>query len=256
MTLKLNQPESRHILGVRVDDVSLEEAINLIETWASTPVSGGRLVVTANPEYVMAARRDPAFRELINQAALVTPDGVGLMYAGRFLKQPFRERVTGVAMTHALARRSAETGLSLFLLGAAPGVAESAAEKFLELYPGVKIAGCWAGQAGLEGDAESIAQITATKPAIILVAYGMMKQDWWSVRNLSKSGAQVSIGVGGVFDYLAGKSKLAPQWMRRVGLEWLYRLWQEPWRWRRIMVAVPWFGSAVLLEVLRKRLRI
>jgi len=255
MLLKLKQPEVRHILGVRVDDVNLAEAINLVEGWATSPETQARMVVTANPEYVMAARSDPDFRELLNQAALVTPDGVGLMYAGRFLKQPFRERVTGVAMTHALARRSAETGLNLFLLGAAPGVAEAAANTLRELYPGVNIVGCWAGKSGPEGDAESLAKINLARPEIILVAYGMVKQDWWSVRNLSKSGAQVSIGVGGVFDYLAGKAKLAPRWMRQAGLEWLYRLWQEPWRWRRILVAVPWFGSAVLLEVLFKRLR-
>jgi N-acetylglucosaminyldiphosphoundecaprenol N-acetyl-beta-D-mannosaminyltransferase len=178
---------------------------------------------------------------------------VGLLYAGKLLGQPFRGRVTGVALTHALAKRSAESGLRLFLLGAAPGIAEAAAAKLRTLYPGVNIVGCWAGEAGTSGDNESLVKIREAHPQIILVAYGMLKQDWWAVRNLKDSGAAISIGVGGVLDYLSGRAKLAPRWMRRTGLEWLYRLGREPKRWRRIFTAVPYFGSVVLLEAVKKK---
>jgi N-acetylglucosaminyldiphosphoundecaprenol N-acetyl-beta-D-mannosaminyltransferase len=244
---------SRSILGVRVDDVTLDEAVALVEEWALAGIP--RRVVTANPEYVMAARGNPQFRDVVNTSALVTPDGVGLIYAGKLLKQPFRQRVTGVALTHALSRRSAETGLRLFLLGAAPGVAEEAAQKLRALYPGVNITGCFAGQAGPEGDADTTAAVRQAQAQVVLVAYGMVKQDYWSLRNLQESGASVSIGVGGVFDYLAGRARLAPLWMRRAGLEWLYRLATQPQRWRRILVAVPWFGSVVLLEVLKNKVK-
>ncbi|MEI7553644.1 WecB/TagA/CpsF family glycosyltransferase [Candidatus Chlorohelix sp.] len=247
--------ESHNILGVRVDDVTLDDAVALIEGWAHEKVSPARLIVTANPEYVMAARRNSSFRKLVNSAALVTPDGVGLIYAGRLLRQPFRSRVTGVALVHALAKRSAESDLSLFLLGAAEGVAEAAAESLRKQYPGVKIAGCFAGNAAPEGDSETLEKVHEAQPHVVLVAYGMLKQDYWAARNLTKSGAALSIGVGGVFDYISGRAQLAPLWVRRIGLEWLYRLVREPRRWRRILVAVPYFGAAVLLEAARQRLR-
>ncbi|NWJ45094.1 MAG: WecB/TagA/CpsF family glycosyltransferase [Chloroflexi bacterium] len=247
--------QSRNILGVRVDDVTLDEVVALIEEWAHEKDSLSRLVVTANPEYIMAARSNASFRELVNSAALVTPDGVGLLYAGKLLRQPFRSRVTGVALVHALAKCSAESDLSLFLLGAAEGVAEAAAESLRKQYPGVKIAGCFAGNAASDGDFETLTKVRRAQPHIVLVAYGMVKQDYWAARNLSKSGAALSIGVGGVFDYISGRTRLAPLWVRRAGLEWLYRLGREPKRWRRILEAVPFFGAVVLLEAARQRLR-
>ncbi len=255
---KQNIRNRTEILGLAIDELTLPEAVTRIEIWVAQKQADtslpARRVVTANPEYVMAARRDTALHQLINSADMVTPDGVGLVLAGKVLGRPFRGRVTGVALAYALAERSAQTGLKLFLLGAGSGIAEAAAQKFAELYPGVQIVGVFAGQAGPEGDAASLEHIQAARPDIVLVAYGMVKQDYWALRNINQSGAAVAIGVGGVLDYVSGRIPLAPPQIRKLGLEWLYRLYKEPWRWRR-MLALPRFATLVLKEAGRNFIR-
>ena len=243
------------VLGTLVDEVTLTEAVERIGGWLEErrgrPDSPLRLVVTANPEYVMAARRDPTFARLVNSADLVTPDGVGLIVAGRLLRKPFRGRVTGVALCEELFRSSAQRGWRLFLLGAGPGVAEAAAARLRAQYPTIQIVGTWGGVAGSAGDQESVARIAQAEAEIVLVAYGMGKQDWWAARNLAKCGATVALGVGGVLDYKAGQVPLAPRLIRRLGFEWLYRLYREPWRWRR-QLAVYRFGVLVVWTSLRQ----
>jgi N-acetylglucosaminyldiphosphoundecaprenol N-acetyl-beta-D-mannosaminyltransferase len=247
------------ILGAEVDNLPLDAAAALVFDWvkqrrldASLPP---RLVVTLNPEYVMATRRSPAFREIVNRADLVTADGAGIILAGKILKTPFRGRVTGVALCEKLFALSAQPdGPRIFLLGAQPGVAGEAAAKLAGQYPGIKIVGTWAGQAGPEGDSEAVERIRQAGAEIIMVAYGMLKQDWWSVRNLNRSGAAVALGVGGVLDYKAGRVSLAPPRLRQWGLEWAYRLYKEPWRWRR-QLALPQFAFLVLIQRLRRVLR-
>ncbi|MEI6045355.1 MAG: WecB/TagA/CpsF family glycosyltransferase [Chloroflexota bacterium] len=239
------------ILGLLVDELTLDEAVARIEEWIKqrreTPTTPARRVVTLNPEYVMAARRDPELQRIVNSADMTTPDGIGLILAGRILRHPFRGRVTGVALSHALAQRSAQTGVRFFLLGAGPGIAEEAALRFTQLYPGISIVGVFDGKAGPEGDAESLARIRAAQPDLVLVAYGMVKQDRWALRNIEESGATVAIGVGGVLDYVSGRISLAPPLLRRLGLEWAYRLYKEPWRWRR-QVALLGFVWAVACQ--------
>ncbi len=248
-----------NVLGVQVDDLTLDQAAGLVFDWVKQrrldATSPARLVVTLNPEYVMATRRNLAFRQVVNSADLVTADGAGIILAGKLLKTPFQGRVTGVALCEKLFALSAQPdGPRLFLLGAQPGVAEEAAAKLEKEYPALKIAGTWAGQPGPEGDAGAVERIRRSKAEIILVAYGMLKQDWWSVRNLNSTGAAVALGVGGVLDYKAGRVPLAPLRLRRYGLEWAYRLYREPRRWRR-QLALPQFAFLVLVERLRRVLR-
>jgi N-acetylglucosaminyldiphosphoundecaprenol N-acetyl-beta-D-mannosaminyltransferase len=242
-----------------VDNLNLDAAAGLLFEWVKQrrldALFPARLVVTLNPEYVMATRRNPAFRQVVNSADLVTADGAGIILAGKLLGTPFRGRVTGVALCEKLFALSAQPdGPRLFLLGAQPGVAGEAALKLEKEYPGIKIGGTWAGKAGPEGDAEAVGRIRESGAEVVLVAYGMLKQDWWSVRNLSSSGAAVALGVGGVLDYKAGRVPLAPLRLRQLGLEWAYRLYREPWRWRR-QLALPQFAFLVLLERLRRVLR-
>lgn len=247
------------LLGIKVDDITLDQAADRVVDWVrqrrEAADAPARLIVTLNPEYVIATRRDPAFRQVVNSAAMVTPDGAGLIAAGKILGQPFRSRVTGVALCEKLFQSSAQAdGPRLFLLGAREGVAEEAAGKLRQEYPGIQIAGTWAGQAGPEGDEEAVERIRQAGAEVILVAYGMLKQDWWSVRNLTISGAAVALGVGGVLDYKAGRVPLAPLRLRQWGLEWAYRLYKEPWRWRR-QLALPQFALLILIERLRRVLR-
>ncbi len=249
------------LLGLPVDRVTLREAVELLSTHvearrALSADAPGRTaqVVTLNPEMLMRSREQPGFRALIRAADLVVADGVGILWAARLLGISLPERVTGVELTEGLARRAAERGYRLFLLGAAPGVAERAAARLERDFPGLRIAGAFSGTPRREGDEEAIARIRASGADIVLVAYGSPAQEYWIARLRERPGAAVAIGVGGTFDFLAGRVPRAPQWMRRAGLEWLYRLWREPWRWRR-MLALPRFAVVVAAAAIRTNLQ-
>jgi len=234
------------ILGVAVENVVEAEAIERITDFVTE--GAPHHVVTVNPEFVMEARRNSAFRRVLAAADMATPDGVGLLLAARLHGNAFRGRVTGVALAELIAARAAERGWSMFLLGAAPGVAERAAEALQRKYPGLRIVGCYSGSPRSDEEPAIRARIITAQPTVLLVAYGHPAQDLWIARNQPLLRVPVAIGVGGVFDYLAGESPRAPAWMRRIGLEWLYRLIRQPQRWRRILVAVPQFLWASLRE--------
>jgi N-acetylglucosaminyldiphosphoundecaprenol N-acetyl-beta-D-mannosaminyltransferase len=239
-------PRRISILGVAVDDLTEDEALARVADFIAA--GGPHHVVTVNPEFVMEARRNPAFRATLAAADLATPDGVGLLLVARWRGMPLRGRVTGVELTSRIAAEGARRGWSLFLLGAAPGVAERAAAILQARYAGLRIAGCYAGSPRPADEPGIRALILQAQPDVLLVAYGHPAQDLWIARNQPHIRVPVAIGVGGVFDYLAGVAPRAPGWMRRLGLEWLYRLARQPRRWRRILTAVPLFLWAALRE--------
>lgn len=235
--------ESLRLLGVRVDALDMERAIDRIERLASS--AGSHLVATVNPEFVMRARRDPEFGRILEGAALCLADGAGITWAARRLGKPLPGRITGVDLLAPLAERAAARGLRVYFLGAATGVAELAAAHLRELAPTLVVAGCHAGMAGPDGDAESVALINAARADILLIAYGAPFQERWYDRNRGRLSVAVFIGVGGAFDYLSGRVPRAPRWMREVGLEWFYRLLRQPRRALR-MTALPLYALAVL----------
>jgi lipopolysaccharide heptosyltransferase II len=241
-------PPTVRILGVPVHAVTFQGLLEEIERL----IGDGRAhqVATVNPEFVMAARRDPIFRVILERATLCLPDGVGLLWAARWLGGRLPERVTGSDGVPMIAGRAAEKGWRIFLLGAAPGVAERTAAILSGRYPGLQVAGTYAGSPAAEEEAGIVARVNAAEADILLVAYGAPKQDKWIARNLPRLRVGVAMGVGGSFDFISGEAARAPAWMRRWGLEWLHRLWREPWRWRR-MVALPRFALAVLVDGLR-----
>jgi N-acetylglucosaminyldiphosphoundecaprenol N-acetyl-beta-D-mannosaminyltransferase len=238
-----------NILGVAIDDLIEDEAIERVAEFVAA--GGPHHVVTVNPEFVMEARHNQAFRRVLAAADMATPDGFGLLLVARWRGTPFRSRVTGVALVERIAAAAAEHGWSLFLLGAAPGVAEQAAAALQRAHIGLRIAGCFAGSPRSADEAAIRARIAAAHPDVLLVAYGHPAQDLWIARNQPLLRVPVAIGVGGVFDYLAGVVPRAPAWLRRLGLEWLYRLARQPRRWRRILTAVPLFLWAALREASR-----
>jgi N-acetylglucosaminyldiphosphoundecaprenol N-acetyl-beta-D-mannosaminyltransferase len=241
------------ILGVGVHDCDEEEAVGAIEGFLSEEPPRLHQVATVNPEFVMEARGNPAFRELLNTADLATPDGVGIVLAARLSGTRLKGRVTGVALVDRLAEMSARQGCRIFLLGAGPGVAEDAAREMARRHPGVRIVGTHAGSPRDSDWPEVLDRIEAAQPDVLLVAYGAPRQDLWirQHRDALPRVVRVAMGVGGVFDYLSGRVPLAPAPLRRLGLEWLYRLLKQPWRWRRI-IRVFQFGATVLVSVLKK----
>jgi N-acetylglucosaminyldiphosphoundecaprenol N-acetyl-beta-D-mannosaminyltransferase len=233
------------ILGVRVDDVTYEEALAHVERCVAD--GDPHQIATVNVEFIMAARRNPVFRQVLAQASLCVPDSVGVVWAARRQGHSLRQRVAGVDLVERIAARGAERGWRIYFLGAAPGVAEQAAAVLSARYPGFKVAGCYAGSPRPEQEDEIVGWVRAARPDVLLVAYGAPRQDLWIARNQARIGVPVALGVGGSFDFIAGVAQRAPRWMRRAGLEWLHRLLRQPWRLRRQLV-IPHFMLLVLLR--------
>lgn len=232
------------LMGVPIHDVTMDETVTWIARWISE--GGPHQIATVNPEFLMKARHDPSFRAVLREAALCIPDGIGVIWAARLRGRRLRERVAGSDLVPRLAQEAAEQGWRIFFLGAAPGVAEKAAAILSERHPGLQVAGCYAGSPSPAEEDDIVAHIAASRADLVFVAYGAPKQDLWLSRNLARTGAAVGAGIGGSFDFIAGTSRRAPTWVQRVGLEWLYRLIREPWRWRR-QLALPRFVCLVLL---------
>ncbi|MFL5759220.1 MAG: WecB/TagA/CpsF family glycosyltransferase [Thermomicrobiales bacterium] len=210
-------------------------------------------IVTLNPEYVMTARQDPEFAAAINRAGLITADGIGVAMATRLNSQgqPKVERVTGVDILRHLAAHSRDDDAPLFMLGAGPGVAAEAALALETQFPESRIYGWWSeGTAEPESDGEALRRIRACDARAVAVAYGGRGQVLWIDRNLDElaaAGVRVAVGVGGAFDFVAGRVPRAPGFVQRAGFEWLFRLAREPWRWRRQLV-LPQFTALVVKE--------
>jgi N-acetylglucosaminyldiphosphoundecaprenol N-acetyl-beta-D-mannosaminyltransferase len=205
-------------------------------------------IATVNPEFVMAAGKDRQFMHVLQNADLCIPDGIGLLYASRWMGTPLPERVAGSELVYHLAEQAAQFGWRLFLLGAAPGVADDAATKFQALYPNLEIAGTYAGSPDIVHNDSIVSLINQSEADLLFVAYGAPNQDKWIARNQEVlSTVRLAIGVGGSLDFVTGRSQRAPEWVQGFGLEWLFRLVKEPWRWRR-MLALPQFAIRMLLN--------
>lgn len=244
---------SVEVLGVRVDDVTYAEALRIARQAIATRTP--HVVTTPNPEFVMLARRDASFRAVLGRAALNVPDGVGLLVAARLRGQRLREHVQGTDLVLKLAAESPGAGYRWFLLGGHGDVAERAGAALRRAYPGLAIAGAAPGSPRPAADAATRTLVRAAGQVdVLLVAYGAPKQEQWLDRNLAALGIPVGIGVGGVFNYLAGDTPRAPLWIRRLHFEWLHRLVTQPWRWRR-QLALPVFAALALREAALGRKR-
>jgi N-acetylglucosaminyldiphosphoundecaprenol N-acetyl-beta-D-mannosaminyltransferase len=238
-----SMPRAVRILGVRVDALSYEDLLARIGDYVAqgTP----HQICTINPEFVMLSRRDPAFARVLERADLCMADGVGLLWAARRTGQKLPQRVTGSDGLPVIAERAAQLGWRIYLLGAAPGVAELTASILSSRYPGLQIAGAYAGTAADADAPDIIARVRQARPHVLFVAYGNPSQDFWIARHRDELGVPAMMGVGGAFDHIAGVRWRAPGWVRRCNMEWLFRLLTQPWRWRRQLV-LPVFVWLVL----------
>ncbi len=233
---------SVNILGVRVDAVTYADVLDIIARWIEQ--RGPHQIATANPEFVMAAQTDREFRQILLNADLCVADGVGLLWAARRLGTRLPERVTGSDLTPLVAQMAAQRGWRLYLLGAAPGVAEQTARKLEQQNPGLRIVGVYAGSPSQHEASAILQRVAAAAPDVLFVAYGAPAQDLWIARHKNELGVPVMMGVGGAFDHIVGVQRRAPRWLQRMHLEWLFRLVTQPWRWRR-QLALPRFVWAV-----------
>ncbi|HUU55841.1 MAG TPA: WecB/TagA/CpsF family glycosyltransferase [bacterium] len=244
------------VMDTAIADVSMAEALDVIDRFVED--RSPRVIVTANVDHLMLMRKNAAFREAYGRADLVTCDSVPLKWALAFLGTPIKERVAGADLFIALAPRAAAKGYRLFYLGAAPGVAERAAEALRGRFPTLNVVGIYAppvmSAEELAEDEETLRRVREAKPDVLFAAFGAPKQELWLDAVRERLGVPVSIGVGAAFDFAAGTVKRAPRWMQRGGLEWLYRLTQEPGRlWRRYLFVDSRFGFYVLREKIRGR---
>lgn len=244
-------PQTRHeprrwILGLPVDPITYEDWLAHIADWVAQR-GPARQVCTVNPEFMMIARKDANFRHILRRAALCVPDGVGLLWAAKRLGDALPERVTGSDGVPIIAERAAKAGWTLYLLGAAPGVAEAARDVLVQRHPTLHVVGTYSGSPAAQEEDAIVQRINASGADLLFVAYGAPAQDKWIARNLPRLNVAMAMGVGGSLDFIAGRVPRAPSWMRRLGLEWLFRLVRQPWRWRR-MLRLPAFVLAVLRE--------
>ncbi len=246
--------EKVSILGIPIDKVTVAEAIKALDDFIEDPET--QRVYTPNPEMLVMARKRPLFREGLKIGDLLIPDGVGLLWAARFLKRPLAERVTGTDMMKEACRLAAEKGRSVFLLGGKPGVAEKAADRLRADMPELKVVGAMSG-GRLEYDDENRPvldygverAINLAVPDLLFVAFGHGRQEEWIHVHISRfTSVRLAMGVGGAFDFISGRAKRAPGWMQNIGLEWLWRLILQPWRIGRILTATVVFPLYVVGE--------
>jgi N-acetylglucosaminyldiphosphoundecaprenol N-acetyl-beta-D-mannosaminyltransferase len=232
------------VLGQRISRVDREETMRLLLRFIES--GEPHLVVTADASSHVIASRDPEFHAIASRADLVTPDGTGILWAARRLGTPLKERVSGVEISERLCAASAKHGFSLYFYGAAPGVAEEAADRMRERYPGARIVGTAHGFLRSEEEqAALVADIREKKPAVLLVALGIPAQEKWIDRHMEELRVPVFIGVGGTLDVFSGRVARAPEWYQRHGLEWLYRLAQNPKKYAKV-ATLPVFAWRVL----------
>ncbi|MFM8332826.1 MAG: WecB/TagA/CpsF family glycosyltransferase [Candidatus Methylumidiphilus sp.] len=233
-------PPMLHLLGVNITNTTMDEALD----WIVARARAGEASLTAfvNPDCLNIAYRLPPYRAVLAQAARVLPDGIGINLGCRILGVALKANVNGTDLFPRLCDRAAQEGLSLFLLGARPGVAEAAAQNMLSRYPGLVFAGVRDGYFQPEETDAVLAEINASGADILLVAFGAPKQELWLAEHHEQLRPAVRLGVGGLFDFYSGRIRRAPLWMREIGLEWTWRLLQEPGRmWRRYVIGNPLF---------------
>lgn len=234
------------VMGVGFDSLTMAEAVK--KARALMEARRAAYVVTPNPEIVMRCREDAAAMAAVQQADLVLPDGIGVIYGAKLLGTPLKMKLPGIDFATTLMGELAQEGKSVFLFGSKPGVAENAGEKLQAWFPGLVIAGTHDGY--FTDDAPIIAQINAVQPDLLLVCLGAPKQELWMQCNAPRLNVGLMAGLGGSLDVFAGNVKRAPKFFQKLGLEWFYRLVKEPTRIGRMM-KLPKFLFAAIGQKLR-----
>jgi N-acetylglucosaminyldiphosphoundecaprenol N-acetyl-beta-D-mannosaminyltransferase len=257
------------ILGIPIDNVTLNEAVDRIFSMINGFKNDciPRYVATVNVDFIVNTlswsiehSRHPELLDILRRADLVTADGMPVVWISKIMDSPLKERVTGSDMLPYLSGKAAELGKSIFLFGARPGIADNAAKILIKKYPGLKIAGTYSPDIATEGEAmldsfekdkEIVTMINNSGTDILFIGLGNPKQEIWFNRNRDSIKVPVSIGVGGSFSFITGDVSRAPEWMQKSGLEWIYRICQDPCRlWKRYFNGLVKLGTSTILPVI------
>ncbi len=261
--------ESIALLGIPIDNITMSEALDtvfhLAENYAidKTP----KYVATVNVDFITNTlswsaehSRHPELLDILRRADLVTADGMPVVWISRLMDSPLKERVTGSDMLPYIAKKASEQNKSIFLFGARPGIADNAAKILMERYPGLKIAGTYSPEVTTEGEAildsleedrKIVTMINESGADILFIGLGNPKQEIWFNRNRDNIKVPVSIGVGGSFSFITGDVSRAPGWMQKNGLEWIHRIYHDPFRlWKRYFIGFLKLGISILLPIL------
>lgn len=236
MSEKLNK---KNILGIEITDENQEKILEYI----ITSLQKGEkkyYIVTPNPEIIVYADTHPEFKKIVNEAKIALPDGWGVVWASKILKNPIKTRITGTDILYKLCQRVAKRPVIVGFLGGRGGVAEATAECLQKKYPRLRVAYI----------AQDWDEIEFRKVDILFVAFGFPKQEEWIAQNLNKLPVKVMMGVGGAFDYVSGKVPRAPKLVRDIGFEWLFRLVVQPWRAKRQLALIK-FVYLILKEKIK-----
>lgn len=223
------------LFGLTIDALTMQGAVERLMEWIASPDGYCRYVVTPNVDHVVLAQHHDGLRRAYAEASLVLADGMPVVWSSRLLGKPLPERVAGADLVPALFDAADESRrLTVYLLGAGPGVAERAAAAIDARWPGVEVVGTYSPPLGFENDdaenANILAKIADADPDVLVLGLGAPKQELWIQSHREFVSARVALCVGATIDFLAGEKPRAPQWMRRTGLEWIHRLLSEPRR--------------------------
>ena len=221
------------IMGVHIDSTVISEAVDTVKSFLNE--NGAKSVFTPNSEILINANKDPFLKNVLNSADLCIPDGAGVLLAARILGLDLPEKVSGVDLVKALFSSNFERKIKYYILGAKPGIAEEAAAKIEENYHNAIVVGCKDGYFKDADEDQIIDAINASGADILLVGLGVPKQEIWIHKHKDRLNVKECFGIGGSIDIFAGRIKLAPEIMRRAGFEWLFRLYKEPWRYKRML---------------------
>ena len=241
------------VFGVSISKVTMNEATSKIKEFVKSDTFHS--IYTPNPEIIMLAKKDEKFHQILEEADLVVPDGIGVVIASRIKKgEKLPERVAGYDLVQNTMKEAVKEGYKYYFFGSKPGISEEAAVKMREAYPGIEIVGTRNGYFKSEDEADIIADINASGANILLVALGAPKQEKWIEANKHlMPNVRVAIGVGGSLDVMSGNVKRAPIAFQKLGLEWFYRLLKEPTRFKRMLV-LPEFLIKVIFYKKESRL--
>lgn len=233
----------RHLFGITIDALTMPQAVQQLLAWVDQPLPQCQLVVTPNLDHVVQLQSHVGLQQAYRQAGLVLADGWPVVSAARWLGQPLPERVPGSDLVPALLQAAhdrstdpaqAATPLRIYLLGAAPGVADRAAARIQQQWPSVQLVGTYSPPLGFEKSHEEnqkiLQQIATARPQVLVVGLGAPKQELWVATHQSQIAADVALCVGATIDFLAGEKRRAPRWLQALGLEWLHRMLSEPRR--------------------------